>query len=318
VRTFPPEGQPANFAFAFGSCARTGSQHTVFNTIASKRPAVFIHLGDLHYVNVCRDNPRHFRAAWDTVLSSNTQGALYRNIPLAYIYDDHDFGPNDSDKRNPGRPASRIVYREYMPHYPLPAGDGDAAIHQAFTVARVRFILTDLRSERDAGKTPDGPSKSMMGAAQKEWFKRELLESSRSHGLVVWGSSVPWIGTKSNDSWQDYMDERRELCNFIAQHRIKNLCILCGDAHMLAADDGSHSDYSDSQKLRIPVLHGSAFDQGGSTKGGPFSEGTYLPKSNEGLFGWVEVEDDGQRVAVRFTGRNQDDEVKVDLNFVVA
>ncbi len=315
VRTFPPEGQPASFTFAFGSCARTGSQHAVFNTIARKRPAVFVHLGDMHYTNISRNDPRLFRAAWDTTLSSPTQGALYRNIPLAYIYDDHDFGPNDTDSRSPSRPAARSVYREYAPHYPLPAGEGDAAIYQAFTVARVRFILTDLRSERDAGKTPDGPGKSMMGAAQKEWFKRELLESSRTHGLVVWGSSVPWIGAKGGDSWQGYVDERRELCNFIAQHRIKNLCILCGDAHMIAADNGTHSDYSDAKKLRIPVLHGSAFDQGGSTKGGPYSEGVYLPKNNEGLFGWVEVEDDGQRVAVRFTGRNQDDEVKVNLNF---
>ena len=317
VRTFPPEGQPANFAFAFGSCARTGSQHEVFNTIARKRPAVLLHLGDFHYCNISRNDPRSFRAAWDTTLSSTTQGALYRNVPLAYIYDDHDFGPNDADKRSPARPASRTIYREYSPHYPLPAGGGDAAIYQAFTVGRVRFILTDLRSERDTEKTPDSPAKSMMGAAQKEWFKRELLDASRTHGLVVWGSSVPWIGAKGSDSWQGYANERRELSNFIAEHRIKNLCIICGDAHMLAADNGKNSDYSDSKKLRIPVLHGSAFDQGGSLKGGPYSEGTYLPKGKDGLFGWVEVEDDGQRVAVSFTGRNHLDEVKVSLNFEV-
>ena len=318
VHTFPPEGQPAAFAFAFGSCARTGSKHAVFDTIARKRPAVFVHLGDMHYTNFSRNDPRLFRAAWDTTLSSATQGPLYRTVPLAYIYDDHDFGPNDTDSRSPSRAASRTVYREYAPHFPLPAGDGDAAIYQAFTIARVRFILTDLRSERDAGKTPDGPGKSMMGASQKSWFKRELLEASRSHGLVVWGSSVPWIGSKGGESWQNYTDERRELCNFIAQHRIKNLCILCGDAHMLAADNGTNSDYSDSKKLRIPVLHGSPFDQGGSMKGGPYSEGSQLPKGSDGQFGWVEVEDDGQRITVHYTGRNQDDEVKVDLTFDVA
>jgi alkaline phosphatase D len=321
LRTFPAAGRAADFRFAFSSCARTGSQHKVFSTIAGRDPSVFVHLGDLHYTNISRNDPRLFRAAWDTVLSSKTQGPLYRTVPLAYVYDDHDFGPNDADGRAPGRPASRRTYREYAPHYPLPADEiapqaaGDAPIFQAFTLARARFILTDLRSERTPGKIPDGPEKSMMGPGQKAWFLRELLESSRTHGIVFWGSSLPWIGKPGGDSWQGYAAERREISNFIAQHGIKNLCILCGDAHMLAADDGTHSDYSDTGGLRIPVLHGSALDQGGSVKGGPYSNGSHGSADKEGCFGWVEVQDDGKHVQVAFTGRNQDDKEILGLEF---
>jgi alkaline phosphatase D len=152
---------------------------------------LFLHLGDMHYVNSSRNDPRYFRAAWDTVLASTTQGALYRSVPLASVWDDHDFGPNDADGRSPSRPAARHVYREYAPHYPLPAGDGDTAIYQAFSFGRTRFIVTDLRSERSPGRMPGGPGKTMMGAAQMKWFKRELAESSRSHAVVFWGSSVP-------------------------------------------------------------------------------------------------------------------------------
>ena len=93
LRTFPPEGRPASVKFAFSSCARTGSEHLVFDTIRQRDPAVFLHLGDFHYENISRAEPRIFRAAWDTVLSSSTQGALYRDVPLAYVWDDHDFGP---------------------------------------------------------------------------------------------------------------------------------------------------------------------------------------------------------------------------------
>jgi phosphodiesterase/alkaline phosphatase D-like protein len=316
-RTFPAAGTASSFAFAFGSCARTGSEHAVFETVREKQPAVFLHLGDFHYQNISRDNPRLYRAAWDTVLASSTQGPLYRDVPLAYVWDDHDFGPNDADRRAPGHAAARSVYREYAPHYPLPAGDGDAAIYQAFSIGRVRFIMSDLRGERAPGKVPDGPEKTMLGAAQKEWLKRELLASSRSHALVFWTSSVPWIGESPGDSWQNYRHERREIANFIAEHRIANLCILCGDAHMLAADDGRETNYADGDSPPVPVLHGSALDQSGSYKGGPYSHGFYTPGRGEGCFGWVQVLDDGTRVTVDYSGRNQDDEVKVALKFSV-
>lgn len=318
LRTFPPAGRAASFAFAFSSCARTGSEHPVFSTIEQRRPAFFLHLGDLHYSNITRNDPRHYRAAWDTVLSSSTQGPLYRTTPFVHIWDDHDFGPNDSDRRAPGSPAARAVFREYAPHYPLAAGEGDAAIYHAFSLGRVRFLLTDLRSERSPEKLPDSAAKTMMGAAQKAWFFRELLESSRTHALVFWGSSVPWIGSgKGGDAWANYATERAELADFIAAHGIRNLCILCGDAHMIAADDGTNSDYSAAGNLHIPVLHGSALDQSGSYKGGPYSHGHYLPTGGEGCFGWVEVEDDGASVAVDFSGRNHEDIAKVGLRFRV-
>ena len=318
LRTFPTPGNAASFAFAFGSCARTGSEHAVFETIRRRDPAFFLHLGDLHYVNISRDDPQFFRAAWDTVLASTTQGALYRTVPLAYMWDDHDFGPNDADARTPSRAAARRVYREYAPHYALPAGEGNAAIYQAFSIGRARFIMTDLRSERSPKNARGGPGKTMLGAAQKEWFKRELAEASRSHAIVFWASSVPWIGAEDHgDGWPAYADERREIANFIAQNGIRNLVILCGDAHMLAADDGTNSDYSDARGLRIPVLHGSPLDQHASYKGGPYSHGFHLPEPGEGCFGWVSVRDGDGKVRVEFTGCNEEDEVKVRLGFAV-
>ena len=317
IRTMAKSGKAWSFSFAFSSCAGTGSQHAVFTKILERRPAVFLHLGDFHYMNIGRPDPRQYRAAWDTVLSSSTQSALYRAVPFAYVWDDHDFGPNGSDARLPGRRVACEVYREYAPVASLPTGPGDGAIYQAFSIGRVRFIMTDLRSMRSPHKAPDGPDKSMMGAEQKAWFKRELRTAAKDNALVFWASSVPWIGDSSGDSWAAFETERRELAAFMAEIGIRNLCILCGDAHMLAADDGRNSDYSGTGSLRIPVLHGSALDQNGSHKGGPYSVGYYTPRSNEGCFGWVDVEDVDGKVTVKFTGRNDRDEVMIEHRFEV-
>ena len=296
--------------------ARTGSEHDVFETIRRRDPAFFLHLGDMHYVNISRNDPRLFRAAWDTVLASTTQGALYRTVPLAYVWDDHDFGPNDADGRSPSKSASRQVYREYAPHYDLPSGD--STIHQAFSIARARFILTDLRSERSQKNAPPGTPRTMLGAGQKQWFKHELALAAKTHAVVFWASSVPWIGKAGEgEHWAAFAEERREIANFIAENGIRNLVILCGDAHMLAADDGTNSDYSDGGALRIPVLHGSALDQRGSYKGGPYSHGFHLPEPGEGCFGWVRVRDVGSRIRVEFSGRDELDDPKVLLEFTL-
>jgi alkaline phosphatase D len=206
LRTFPAGA--ASFTFAFSSCARTGSSHEVFKTIAKKNPHLFIHLGDLHYSNIDKNDARLFRAAWHTTLTSPAQAALYRSVPLAYISDDHDFGPNDCDSKAPGRLASRLTTRNSC-RTTRWRGRG-TPIYQAFTVGRCASSSPTLQ-RTIAGQRPDGVEKSMMGARQR-------LGSSRNCGVrrppawgSLWGSSVPLVGAASHtgDGWAAFTTERR-------------------------------------------------------------------------------------------------------------
>ncbi len=354
-KTFPPHDKPASFNFAFASCARTGSRNPVFDTIRQLRPLFYMNVGDFHYENIRSNALVKFRVAYDEVLISPQQSLLYRSLPLVYIWDDHDFAGNNSDRGAPSHFAARHVYEEYIPHYGMPAGQGDVPIYQTFTVGRVKFILTDLRSERDEVKTPDGPNKSMLGARQKEWFKNELLSAKGKYPLIFWVSSVPWIGNagvnyypihstvtgfihhmntaqfkrdpataednrdvlNDDDFWGAFTYERREIANFIRDNQITGLCILHGDAHMLAADDGSHSDYAEGGGARVPVLCGAPLDQSPSIKGGPYSQGVFKCRRGEGCFGYVQVRDLGPRIDVQYSGRNFLNEEKIVLKFSV-
>src|SRR5690606_27654729 len=149
-----------------GACAMTGSSRPVFDVIRRQNPLFFLHLGDMHYENIDAADPEAYREAWREVLASRSQAALYRSTPIAYTWDDHDFGPNNSNRLAPGRNAARRAYREMIPHYPLAAGARNAPIHQAFSIGRVRFILTDLRSSRTQYREWI-TELSMMGERQK-------------------------------------------------------------------------------------------------------------------------------------------------------
>jgi prolyl oligopeptidase len=354
-RTFPPPG-PASFSIAFASCARTGSTSDVFDRIRENRPLFYMNTGDFHYLDIQTNSRPRFRDAYDTVLASPQQAELFRHIPFVYLWDDHDYGGNNSNRKATVHEAASLTYDEYVPHYPLPlafTGRGGGPICQSFSVGRVKFILTDLRSARDDIRKKDDAAKSMMGASQKEWFKQQLLAANGKYPLICWVSSVPWIGTagtnvyhavKTNqygyihhsqllgdgnsrtnrgigpaveDWWSVFSTERREIADFIKQNHIRGVCILHGDSHMLAADDGSHSDYATGGGAPLPVMCAAPLDQEASLKGGPYSQGVYRLRAGEGCFGWLTITDTGDRIDVAYSGRNNKNLEMISLKFSV-
>ncbi len=296
-RTFP-QG-PASFTVAVGSCARVGSNGRVFDTIRELDPLLYLITGDLHYGDNGRNDVGRYQEVMDLTLSLPAQAALYESTPIAYMWDDHDYGGNDADGNSPSRQAAMAAYREYVPSYNL-SGD-ESAIYQAFTIGRVRFILTDARSARNLDNDDNAEAPSMLGFEQKAWLKDELENSAKSHELVVWVNPVPWIADAEDgaDHWGGYAVERRELADHIATNNIDNLLMVAGDAHMVAIDDGSNTDYSTDGHPGFPLIHSAALDRLGSVKGGPYSEGVV---AGGGQFATIDVRDDGDSIVVRLTG----------------
>jgi phosphodiesterase/alkaline phosphatase D-like protein len=311
-----PSDGPFSFTVAIRSCASTGSNAAVFDQIRMQQPLLFLHLGDLHYQDLAVDDPGAYRLAYDHVLASPSQSLLYRNTAIVYVWDDHDFGGNDCDSTNPGSRAVRRAYQDYVPHYPLVEGEGDVAIYHSFAIGRVLFIVSDLRSERSAAKQLDDSSKTMLGERQKEWFKESLLIGKESYSLVVWVTSVPWIGEPEEgaDFWSGFSTERAELASFLEQEKVDGLLVLSADAHMLAIDDGSNSTFSDSGRRGFPVFQSGALDRPGHSKGGPYSHGTY---PGGGHFGLMKVMDSGDSLSVRWSGRDWAGKEIVSLEFKV-
>lgn len=303
-----PDG-PASFRIIASGCARTGSDRPVFDVIRRQEPLFMLHLGDMHYENIEAADVEVYREAYRRVLTTPVQAALFRDVPIAYTWDDHDYGPNNSDRRAPGRDAARQAYQEMIPHYPLAAGSGNVPIFQAFSVGRLRFILTDLRSSRRPQRRLLQRIPTMMGDRQRDWFKEELLRAHEAGEIVVWVSSVPWIyrPNPESDSWGGYSEEREEIANFLKEHEIENIVILAGDSHMIAMDDGTNSDYATDGGAPIPVIQTAPLDQAGSTKGGPYSEGEFPTRSlfppHDGQWVLMEVDDEGgEEVCIAWTG----------------
>jgi alkaline phosphatase D len=301
LETPEEDGTPYHFRFLFSSCADELSDPKVFQEMAKEKALFFLHMGDLHYANLEINDLSAFRNAYKSILTSLSGKAMLDelDLPFAYMWDDHDYGPDNSDKTAPGRPAALQTYREFVPHYPLTTNSQEnGPIHQTFTIGRVRFILTDLRSERTPNLAPDVPSKTVLGAKQKKWFKGELERATQDEniGLIVWCSTMPW--NDDQRKWGYFTNEQRELVNYMKAHKLNTwtpIVIVSGDAHMIALDDGSNTPGN------LTTFHAAALGRPGSIKGGPYSHGAF---PGSGQYGVMDVVDNGKKICLRFKGKS--------------
>lgn len=270
VTTFPPAGTSAEVCIAFGSCQRSADEPAALNEIAqwkntraALRPDaafVMLHTGDLHYGDIEMNDPTVFVKQIRPVVTNASK--LFRHCAVAATWDDHDYGSNNSDADAPAREAALQSHAALVPK---PSQDH---VYHAFTVAKVRIVITDLRSEARGD--------NLMSTKQIQFLLAELQDHAR-YDAIVWVSSRPWIevDTPGSDRWGGFPDQRKRIANFISSNRIDNLIMLSGDAHMLAADNGTNSCYADSKygDKGFPVLHASPLSNIGTTKGGPYSHG---------------------------------------------
>ena len=310
-----PKAGAQSFRFIVGSC-NLSSAHVVFNNMAEKNPLLEVITGDFHYnnPNSATDINIHRMPYENNMLSQTTSRNFHLKYPLAYIWDDHDYCGDNTGASATGRTNARRAYQEYVPHYPLAAGSGNNPIYQSFTIGRIHFILSDLRSMRGVGSTGSmDPNLSMMGPVQKQWFKDQCLYAKNNNLIIAWVTSVSYGGNQS-DNWGGFTEERKELANFFKANNVENMFLLSGDAHMAAIDNGSNHDYATGGSIiDYPVFQAAAMNQSGGYKGGIYSQvgpvmpngagNSYLNLNNTyGQYGVVDITDIGStQVTISFS-----------------
>lgn len=313
-RTLPVEGTAASFTISVAGDAGlqpltlgvAGSTYPdrisndpVFDTVRelalSGEHLMFVHLGDLHYYNpgqIIGSAVADYRTCLDDVLLQPRQHELYRNVPLTWIWDDHDYGPNDSDETNPGKANAWQVYRERVPSYPL-ANDTEG-IHHAFTIGRVQFIAWDYRSFKSPKENTDDASKTALGASQKAWL-RSLLETTTAEALVILQQTA-WAvpPTVGSDAWGGYNTERQELADMFTSLGWADRMIMVGaDVHSVAIDSGANNAYGGFPHALIAPLD--------ANPSATWENFDVVISNQYRQHGTIGVDDDGARILLTIT-----------------
>lgn len=234
---------PPPFRMALGSCAYVneprydrpgepyGGGYEIFRAIHEARPDAMLWLGDNTYLREADWNSRtgilhrysHTRAL------EELQPLLASTHHYA-IWDDHDYGPDNSDRSFWNKELTREAFRLFWPS-PCPngiAGVGGTAC--TFRWSDVRFFLLDNRWHRAPNDRLTGP-KPMLGDAQIEWLVDALVSSRATFNVVAIGSQV-LNPVHDNENYSRYPAERARLLERIRQEGVEGVVFLSGDRHV--------------------------------------------------------------------------------------
>ncbi len=231
--TAPAEGSRGRFRFAFISCVGRNAfdPAAAWGDLAARTPIdLLLFLGDNHYADTTE--PTGQRAAYYVQRRLAGFRDLSSRVPCYGIWDDHDYGPNNSDGTAAGKERSLETFKEFWANPGYGQRD-DPGVYFKFTRGDVDFFMLDVRYHRSPNESPDDGNKTMLGAAQLAWLKRELLASKATVKFLASGSE--WQSNSSEDSWSRFNRERMDLLEFIQENNIKGVMLLSGDRHFTAA-----------------------------------------------------------------------------------
>lgn len=75
------------------------------------------------------------------------------------------------------------------------------------------------------------PSRTLLGATQKQWLKEQLTASKATWKVIVNEVPIQQIIALPYDRWEGYAAERQEILSFIRDQHVKNVVFLTTDLH---------------------------------------------------------------------------------------
>jgi alkaline phosphatase D len=260
---------PPTFKFALGSCNYINEEATdrpgrgyggfneIFKSINDKKPDFMIWGGD---------NVYYREADWGTRTGMIHRNTHSRNIPELQallgsthhyaIWDDHDYGTNDSDRSFWNKEMSLEMFKLFWanPNYVFK----DEATTGTFQWGDVQFFMMDNRWFKASNEnfTAD---RDYYGKKQLTWLIDALSASSATFKVIVTGGQVV-NPAKVFENMANFETEREELLKKITDAKIKGVLFVSGDRHhtVLQKLDRSGANYPLYDLTVSPLTSGPA------------------------------------------------------------
>ena len=239
-----PSGHPPEFTVAAGSCSfindpdyfyedrgALGGDYHIYESIYAKKPDLMLWTGDNIYLRNADWNTRtgiHYRYTYARSLPALQP--LLGSVHHYATWDDHDYGPDDSDRSFVHKALTRDAFMHFWgnPSFGMPEMPG---IMTSFTWGDVDFFLLDNRTYRSPQREKTGPH-TMLGEQQLEWLMDGLITSRATFKVVVLGSMFLTEAQTGQNYAARYAEERALLLRQIEEEELINVVFITGDKHL--------------------------------------------------------------------------------------
>ena len=227
---------------AIGSCNRVDKDQTIWNAILQNQPDLWIWLGDNIYADT--DDMEAMKAMYLQQKYHPEYQKFRSAVPVIGIWDDHDYGVNDGDKRYAWKKASQQLLLDFLDVPAKAPVRSQEGAYQSFTFGpkgrRVKIILLDgryFRDELEPGPPGSGirympnPQGDMLGEAQWAWLERELRQSDAQVHLI--GCGIQFLPEEQvYEKWANFPQARTRLLKLLDAVQPQHTLLISGDRHI--------------------------------------------------------------------------------------
>jgi len=258
----PSDAAPVRLVWSGDLGSRTQCRHVtdgypIFRALARVPADFFVFLGDTVYGDHPCGGPDRvpgydfiattvpeYRAKHRYNREDAGVQAYFRSLSVYAIWDDHEVKNDFSGPSERLMPIGREAFIDYFPI--VPPVEEPGRLYRKFRWGRlVELFILDTRQYRSPNSERDGPAKTMLGAAQKQWLIDSVTSSTATWKLVVSSVSlsVP-TGGRNHDSWSNanalgfpedngtgFAVERDAILRALREGGVKNLVVLAADVH---------------------------------------------------------------------------------------
>jgi alkaline phosphatase D len=239
---------PPDFSFLVGSCAyindpdydRPGTPYgkttRTFELMGESGANFMIWTGDNWYwreadfdsVSGLWYRPMHDRAIPEM---QKLLGVMHHYA----TWDDHDYGPNDSNWSYEYKDVALEIFKAYWGNHSY-GERANPGVYSKFYWGDAAFFLMDNHYHRDAAGIDQDkhPEKTQWGRQQLEWLKQSLLSAKelKHFKFLFIATGNQMLQTQPRGEPHElYRREREELMDFIVENKITGVVFLTGDVH---------------------------------------------------------------------------------------
>lgn len=227
----------------FGSCIKQEKPMPLLAKMVDEQADITIFLGDNIYADT--DDMDLMREKYAKLAANADFQKLITTTKVFTTWDDHDYGLNDGGNDFPKRQDAQRVFMDFWKVPQDSERRKQPGVYYSEILGpvgqRVQILMLDTRYFRSPLKKgevrrvggpylPDSdPEKTMLGEAQWNWLKRELLKPAE---VRIIGSSIQLLATDSGqETWANLPGEQARFYELVKQTRANGVFVVSGDRH---------------------------------------------------------------------------------------
>ena len=232
-----------DFKVAFGSCTYInetdvdrpgkpyGSGYNIFESINTKNPDIMLWGGDNIYLReVDFDSKTGIYHRYKHSRGIKEFQPLLAKTQNFALWDDHDFGPNDSDRSFYNKYVTQQAFKDFWANKSYGSNPNQKeGTYSTFNWNDAQFFLLDDRFFRSPNDRITG-EKTMLGKDQLEWLIDGLAASKANFKIIVIGGQV-LNSVPDYENYGTYPDEKARIFKELIDNKIKGVLFLTGDRH---------------------------------------------------------------------------------------